>query len=711
MLTLFLLIGTAFIVSANHYRQTQKTLARLTETSNSTIDQDDLLNEVISQIVRDTHNQNSSLRFHSLLRDMYGNDGMFTVAANATWAYDPNSTGPSDPNPTDSQFMQIQLPTTAGTVLNHFGLDVTAALSPVDHVYNGLVLTFLDGPARNQSTRIVGYLSRRQTFRFVTPRLADGTTLTDPSLLNGSRIAVNGRPFNGTGVGYNPFAPASAARLTTTENHFGTPLNMALTPNSAFQGMLLNTEDFDDQQVADLRATIFDNYYFSNNQMFALGIDDLTDTAQNREAIRLKNLIGTAGLGGSDESYDAVDFQNYMLSLVPPNPGENALPGDQALIDRGPDNTLGTFDDSQVVIPSLHRPALINYWRQQILDAGGELEDDPKLLRRVVLRPNWLDHPSFTGSNPTYANLASSADPNLERLLQMIYGAWDVDNDNDGIRDSIWVDFGAPVMENSDGRLVKPLAALLVVDMDGRLNLNAHGSEEHLKWDLTGVTTTPEDDLPTPLTLAGGLMSDRVARGHGYGPAEISLAPLMPLDTTGTLSVVQQRRKWFRRFIGGVQRGDRIVPNADSNTVAQSPTPTPRLDFLRSRTGKLGNDTGARIVPGQLGVDLAAQLKMQGVPLRASAGSDPANTFVRGGYATPPDFKGRYALGLNALGQPVYEAIPDAYSNSDNLLVKSLKSLLADTPYETNLSLGASRGESTDSDDGPYTIVGNGGDV
>ncbi|MGI9429917.1 MAG: hypothetical protein ACR2NM_14745, partial [Bythopirellula sp.] len=439
--------------------------------------------------------------------------------------------------------------------------------------------------------------------------------------------------------------------------------------------------------------------------MVALGIDDITDAAQNLEAIRLKNLIGTAGMGGSDESYDAVDFQNYMLALVPPNPGDSADPADLALINRGPDDILGTADDRQVVIPSLHRPALINYWRQEVLNAGGALQNDPKLLRRLLLRPNWLDHPTFTGSNPTYANLTSSANPNLDRLRQMIYGPWDVDNDSDGIPDSIWVDFGAPVMENSDGRLVKPLAAVLVVDMDGRLNLNAHGSNEHLKWDLNGDTSTPEDDLPTPQTLANGLMSNRLPRGQGYGPAEISLAPLMPLDLSGSLSVVQQRRKWFMRFIGGVRRGDRIVPDANSNVDAQSLTPTARIDFLRSRTGKLGNDRGARIVPGQLGVDLAAQMKMQGVPLRASAGPDPANTFVRGEYVTPPDFKGRYALGLNDLGQPVYEAIPDAYSTSDNLLVKSLKSLLADSPYETNLSLGASRGESTDADDGPYTIA------
>ena len=56
-----------------------------------------------------------------------------------------------------------------------------------------------------------------------------------------------------------------------------------------------------------------------------------------------------------------------------------------------------------------------------------------------------------------------------------VNGPWDVDNDGDGVADSIWVDLGFPVRAAKDGKLYKPLFAILCLDMDGRLNLNAHG--------------------------------------------------------------------------------------------------------------------------------------------------------------------------------------------------------------------------------------------
>ena len=536
MLTLFLLIGTAFIVSANHYRQTQKTLARITETSNSTIDQDDLLNEVINQIVRDTHNQNSSLRFHSLLRDMYGNDGFvgesfyfpddtdpafLTLVSKYAFAIPSNILGDVR-GVTNGQIVEIAVydsgnPNDVERPRNLFG--TLTSLSRMQNYYNGRVLTWTSGPMKGQSARIVGYrfdtsaavqnatgLEGIGILRVVAFPRADGQPLTpqlnsntsrSPEILEladvgsginlGPTFVVNGVPFNGTGVGFNPSAAVNTAKLTTTENYFGTPLGLALTPNSSFQNMLLNTDILNDPQlVADLRATIFDNYYFTNDQMVALGIDDLTNVDHNLRAIRLKNLIGTGGVGGSDESYDAVDFQNMLLSLTQTNPVETVLPGAPSNWPSPLPVDLGT-----TVIPSLHRPALVNYWDGQI--AG--LESEPNFLRRCLMRPAWFDHPKFTGSNPDVATIVGSFENALrlngydpthadvmqysrQLMMRSIFGPWDVDNDNDGIRDSIWVDFGAPVMENSDGRLVKPLAAILVVDMDGRLNLNAHGTQD-----------------------------------------------------------------------------------------------------------------------------------------------------------------------------------------------------------------------------------------
>ena len=60
------------------------------------------------------------------------------------------------------------------------------------------------------------------------------------------------------------------------------------------------------------------------------------------------------GFGGSDESYDAADFQNMLLGLLQQNPVD--------LIWDGNSPTPTTLD--RLVLPSLHRPALEHYWAQ-----------------------------------------------------------------------------------------------------------------------------------------------------------------------------------------------------------------------------------------------------------------------------------------------------------------------------------------------------------
>ncbi len=118
------------------------------------------------------------------------------------------------------------------------------------------------------------------------------------------------------------------------------------------------------------------------------------------------------GLGGSDESYDAPDFQNMFLAWTTSQPA-----GVRYCLQRLPTEsrhdlrrtTLGTM-----VLPSFHRPDLINYWanRTQFNQSPGSVTSSTlgqatlpalPLLRKIMLRPNWHDHPNFDGSNPEYA--------------------------------------------------------------------------------------------------------------------------------------------------------------------------------------------------------------------------------------------------------------------------------------------------------------------
>ena len=188
---------------------------------------------------------------------------------------------------------------------------------------------------------------------------------------------------------------------------------------------------------------------------------------------------------------------------------------------RLPEHASGGADpgggDGQIAtIPSLHRAELVRYWMQQIRrDAAGpdsadqSAAEDHLAIGRSCCGPSLADNPNFTGSNP-YFNPASGTtnpisgitdhnpnfpvhvpgfNPMWDGTFVDNYNSqgaatadgicdyqWDVDNDGDGQTDSVWVDLGLPVRSTADGRQYKPLVAILCVDMDGRLNLNAHGS-------------------------------------------------------------------------------------------------------------------------------------------------------------------------------------------------------------------------------------------
>ena len=53
---------------------------------------------------------------------------------------------------------------------------------------------------------------------------------------------------------------------------------------------------------------------------------------------------------------------------------------------------------------------------------------------------------------------------------------FDVDNDADGVTDSVWLDLGYPARPDASGRLSKPLFAFLVIGLNGRIPLNTAGN-------------------------------------------------------------------------------------------------------------------------------------------------------------------------------------------------------------------------------------------
>ena len=80
-----------------------------------------------------------------------------------------------------------------------------------------------------------------------------------------------------------------------------------------------------------------------------------------------------------------------------------------------------------------------------------------------------------------------------------------------------------------DGRTAKVIVATCILDMDGRINVNAHGSALNLDTNISpsgtawqnGVTATSNSTAVLAGLANGG--SALLPVGQGYGPADINL--------------------------------------------------------------------------------------------------------------------------------------------------------------------------------------------
>ncbi len=495
LLVLFVLLVVTYAIVTGQYRRAAQAYARQELLR---LDPQKDLERGFYEFLRDTTDRSSAVRFHSLLRDYYGGDGFRGVLKTGTELNTVNTTGPTQPpssswlsatnayNWSGKQLMDlvVTIDSAAGTVIvSTDGVDLTAAnrtavgyyggLRDLVGYYKGCLLTFTSGKAQGVSTRIVGYdfiwdaarSIRLPYFRVMCPRTDSGQVLA-PSDVGGASFVVNGRPFSGTGLGLDKQTNDLTALDSTTSQP------ASLVPNYAPLSVIPRVVN---------RGSISGNAPFAAYQAYGppLGTHVPTDIAQ-------------VLTGDADEGYDAADYQNMFLAVMTP--------------------------DASSVIPSLHRPDLISYWQTNYSNYA----TDPAFQQRVSLRPVRVlpgvlgsmpqgFNPNFDGSNPDYDPIKAMSYVDADGNGRRDY-AWDVDNDGDGIADSVWVDFGFPVQTAPDGRRYKPLFAVLCTDLDGRLNVNAHDRKRFF---------TPAQYV----SVVGGTTNTvTTPRGLNYGPPEISLS-------------------------------------------------------------------------------------------------------------------------------------------------------------------------------------------
>ena len=415
------------------------------------------LDEAMHQLLRGTVNPASALLGHDLLGDTYGSD--------------------------------LGLRGLQGVLANVYAVDPVSGVAYGDLIrlripvaarndeYSGCLITMLDGPAAGVTTPIARSLGAdlyALSFRGSTGAVVVPAT--------GNRFLINGRPFNGTGAGY--FGPSQA------------------NPSAATLQM---------NRPVDVST----NYLVKDAPRFGSYARSMATV--NPAMMSLEDVA----YGGLDESWDAPDVQNMFMAMMLGQATQSA-------------------DD---ILPSFHRPELIHYLQEEHhLESalGGNPLSAPfqaaaTILRGSSLRPSWIDNPRFSGSNPAFdLSLWDPTTAHVRLLAHLMSGqydsdldgtpdqiAWDVDNDGDGVPDSIWIDLGLPPQQTPDGRVYKPLFAILCQDLDGRVNVNAAGSLAQADAAFgTFVTSTR--------TPASG---ERSVAGLGSGPADISLRSIMPNQT------------------------------------------------------------------------------------------------------------------------------------------------------------------------------------
>jgi hypothetical protein len=491
MLALFSLLATTFLVLSSQSRSASVAIATVKLRQPDPRALSDL---VVQQLVRDTNDTRSAFFGHSLLADVYGPNPIRTTIRQLPPTV-PKVLG-KDAN--DQAFLWI--------ALNNPG----SSLALGRDAYNGRLVTFLAGPLKGNSFRILDYIGEFNNAALAYSIVIDLSTheggLLTGDILSGTVAVPVTKPLRGW-LADHP--------LHLVQDAQGIPYPLLIN-DAAFNGVGYGLNLANGAQ--DVGPTINAG---GTNLTIPMGLfHSYSDTAAWK-------------LGNTNEGYDVADYRDYFLHFR---------------------ELGGSLTQVQRQIPSFHRPELINYLSSLY---GAPTSMTPVQVRQFIdilefamARPLAVNitsstpslrlarNPYFTGRPPNGSGQVPTLELNFDNwgqapayleekklqayVSQLINGEWDVDNDGDGTEESVWVDPNLPLVPAPDGRMLKVLVAPMIVDLDARLNLNTAGvlAQTDPGWEQN--TSTSFTQVLDPVK--------RLSQGFGYGPAEISLNHILSMS-------------------------------------------------------------------------------------------------------------------------------------------------------------------------------------
>ena len=562
MLALFSLLAVTYVIAAGSSRTGSK--AVLVRSRNDNIGLAGTAEKVANAMLRGTTDQNSTFYKKDLLGDVYGSNPITVF-----FGHVPVLPPPPIPNPywcvavdggSGARYLKVSLnqATASGVGLPPEGL------SPNENEYNSRLLTVLEGPLAGQTFRILKYVGFVRHPDSLPASSADDKNFAQ--LFGGVVQAGKRLPWT---------APSTYSDSHGQDIDYSVLIDLSEIQGNVFTGQFTNAIGGIENRTRPLTEWLLAPTDLFFRQYPNVGYKCvINDAPFNSPGIGIEDNILAVGFGGIDGRSimnaptlpggiasgispalltDFKDLNNLglVVSRLPGIGVPRTLPT-QALLNGNSNEGIdvpdyrdpwlahqsvywnavsSTWENN--IIPSMHRPEVIHYIAGVFGNPSALSPAQVNQLLRLIDASTSrimsygfgvVSNPNFRSDDPLYPRLPASftwsTPPTVPEILTLqsyvasqIIGPWDYDNDGDGINDSVLADAGMPATRGPDGKLLKPIMAVLIQDLDGRLNVNVHGDR------IQGRV-----GYPAVASLAGYRRTgELISQGSGFGPADISL--------------------------------------------------------------------------------------------------------------------------------------------------------------------------------------------